>query len=115
MVGHPDMRLILQQARHPGLAGQFGECPLQKRVAWLRRRKGEAKLDQAGLVLIGQARTAGQRRRLGEKAAAPDVALQQAKALRLGIGARDCPDGDAQPIGQIAMRRQTIAGGKPAS
>ena len=42
--------------------------------------------------------------------AAADMALDQPAALRLGIGAGDGADGDAQPIGQIAMGGQALAG-----
>ncbi len=37
------------------------------------------------------------------------MAFQQAPALRLGVGARDRTNGDAQAVGEVAVSGQTVA------
>ena len=114
VMGHAGMRLIVEQARDARLARELGQGPLQqfvRRLGW----EGEAELDHPrGLVLRhGEAARGKVWRRAGEaseEATPAHMSLQEATALRLGIGSGHRANGDAEAIGEVAVGRQAVTG-----
>jgi hypothetical protein len=106
MVGPAAILLIVEQPADAGVPRHLRQPLRQHRVLIAAGGEVHAEIDHAVAALRLRQRHQALAAHIG---AAPDLALDQSAPLRLGIGARHRADGDAEPVGEIAVGRQPIA------